>query len=87
MDVPVDLRELSNRLASDIQRFEREEAPVTPTTMRQLRSMEQTLKQQRLAYKEMYVYFCYQMDQALSAVDDKIARLETQLPQQPDDPQ
>ncbi|MGH8791587.1 MAG: hypothetical protein ACRDXX_02970 [Stackebrandtia sp.] len=80
----VDLRELSNRLANDIKRFERDEIPVTQHNLDRLRSMEDLLKRQRLAYKEMYVYFCHQLDQALYAVDDKITRLEHRLPELPE---
>ncbi|ADD40571.1 hypothetical protein [Stackebrandtia nassauensis] len=84
MQRPVDLRELSNRLATDIQRFEREEIPVTEHNLNRLRSMEDLLKRQRLAYKELYVYFCHQLEQALTAVDDKITRLEARLPELPE---
>lgn len=80
----VDMRELSNRLADDIKRFERDEIPVTEQNLDRLRSMEDMLKRQRLAYKELYVYFGRQLDQALYAVDDKITRLEARLPELPE---
>lgn len=84
MNKHADLRELSNRLATDIRRFERGEVPVTEHNLQRLRSMESMLKRQRLAYKELYVYFCHQIDQALDIVDDKITRLEDRLPELPE---
>lgn len=84
MHRPVDLRELSNRLATDLRRLEREELPVTELSVNRLRDMEEQLRRQRLAYKEAYVYFCHQLDRALTVVDDKITRLEARLPELPE---
>ena len=80
MTQPVgDLRELSDQISSDIRRFEDDELPVTEQSLARLRTMENVLKRQRLVYKELYVRFCHQLDEALWAVDDKITRLEARL--------